>query len=150
MDEAGEQVEPGVALPDPLPQVRGAVPVRVRRVALPAVVAQVERQEPRRLARQPGRHRDRLGVDREVHDRPPAERHVLRVAVRAVLRDRVLDALAGQRVLQLRRRDRDAVHEQAQVERLGRVRARTATGGSPSAGSRRTAPPARASARARA
>ena len=70
---------------------------------------------------QPGRHRDRVGVDREVHERPPAERDVLRVPVRAVLLDRVLDVLAGQVVLQLRRRDRDAVDEQAQVERLVRL-----------------------------
>ena len=54
-------------------------------------------------------------------ERPPTERHVLRVAVGAVLLDRVLDVLAGQVVLQLRRRDRDAVEEQAEVDRLGRV-----------------------------
>ena len=50
--------------------------VRVRRVARPAVVAEVERQELGRAPVEPGRHRDQLGVDREVDDRPAAERDV--------------------------------------------------------------------------
>ena len=96
--------------------------VGVRRVALAEVVAEVERQEPRRLALQLRRHRDRIGVDGEVDERAPPERDVLRIAVVAVLLDRVLDVLAGEMVLQLGRRDRDAVEEQAEVERLVRVR----------------------------
>ena len=121
VDEAVQDVEPGVLGPDALPQVGGLVAVRVRRVALAEVVAEVERQEPRRLALELGRHRDRIGIHREVDERAAAERHVLRVAVVAVLLDRVLDVLAGEMVLQLRRRDRDAVEEQAEVERLVRV-----------------------------
>ena len=42
-----EDVEPGILAPDPLPEVRGLVAVGVRRIALPEVVAEVERQEPR-------------------------------------------------------------------------------------------------------
>ena len=92
----------------------------------PPVVAEVERQELRPLPREPRRHRHLLRVDREVHERPRPSSHVRRVTVRAVLRHRVLDPLAGQRVLQLRRRHRDPVHEQAQVERVRRP-ARTAS-----------------------
>ena len=50
-----------------------------------------------------------------------AQGDVRRVPVRAVLRDGVLDVLVRQRVLQLRRRRRDAVDEQRQVEGLVRV-----------------------------
>ena len=116
-----QQIEPGVPLPHLLPQVRRAMTVRVRRVPGTHLVATVERQEPGQVARQPGRHRHGLGVDGEVHDRPTQQR-VLRITVRAVLRPGVLDGLAGDRVLQLGRRHRDPVHEQAQVERLRRVR----------------------------
>src|SRR5450830_1270616 len=56
VDEATEQVQPGVARPDLLPQVSGAVASRVRRVALAAGVAAVERQEARLRAGQAGRH----------------------------------------------------------------------------------------------
>ena len=91
VDEPVQQVEPGVALPDLLPQVRGAVPVRVRRVARAQLVAPVERQEPGRLARRagssspPARCRPRSGRA------PAAAASVRRVAVGAVLRHRVLD-----------------------------------------------------------
>ena len=112
------------------------------------VVAQVERQEPRLLAREPGRHRNLVRVDREMHQRPRPSVTFFGSRSRPVLLDRVLDALAGQRVLQLRRRHRDPVHEQAQVERLCRCRIDRAAAGSPSAGSRRSARPARARPRA--
>ena len=62
-----------------------------------------------------------MRVDREVHERPLGEDQVVRVAVGAVLRHRVLDGLVRQRVLQLRRGDRDAVDDEGQVERVGRV-----------------------------
>ena len=70
VDEPPQQVEPRVLLPDPLPQVGGAVAVRVRRVALAAVVAPVEGQKACRGTLQPRRHGDLLGVYREVDDRP--------------------------------------------------------------------------------
>ena len=47
VDEAMQDVEPGILAPDPLPEIRGLVAVRVRRIALPEVVAEVEREEPR-------------------------------------------------------------------------------------------------------
>ena len=76
----------------------------------------VEREELRRLAREPRRHRHQVRVDREVDDRAPRERDVRRVAVAPVLRDRVLDVLAGERVLELGRRDRDPVEEEREVD----------------------------------
>ena len=118
MDEAAQDVHPRVPGPHPLPQVGSAVPVRVGRVACPEIVAPVERQEPGLLPRQMGGHGHRVRIHREVHHPHPLQRAVLRVAVLAVLEDGVLDALAGQRVLQLGRRHRDTVHEQAQVDRL--------------------------------
>ena len=54
-----------------------------------------------------------------MHQRPTAEGHVGRVAIGSVLVLGVLDGLARERVLQLGRRNRDAVDEQAQVEGLG-------------------------------
>ncbi len=92
--------------------------VGVGRVALTVVVAHVERQEARGLPVEPSRHRDGVRVHREVHERAAGQRDVLWVAVVAVLRDRLFDALASEMVLQLRRRHRDAVEEQAQVHRL--------------------------------
>ena len=50
VDEPSEQVEPGVALPDPLPEVGRAVPMWVGRVACPSAVTEVERQEARRIS----------------------------------------------------------------------------------------------------
>ena len=59
-----------------------------------------------------------LIVHREVdHAAPELEQQLPRVAVALVLLDRVLDRLLGEAVLQLERGDRQAVDEQAQVER---------------------------------
>ena len=79
---------------------------------------------------QPGRHRrPGRGSTAKCTTARCAKSQVRRVAVGAVLLDRVLDGLAGERVLQLGRRDRDAVDEQAQVERLVVRRSRSAAGG---------------------
>ena len=129
VDEAAQEVEPGVPRPDLLPQVAGPVAGRVGGVALAAGVAAVEREEPGLEALEPGRHLDEVRVDGEVDERPPPEGHVRRVAVLPVLLLGVLDRLVGQRVLQLRRRDRDAVDEQAQVEGLRGRRRRRGAGG---------------------
>ena len=67
----------------------------------------------------------RSGSTAKCTTRAPGERDVLRVAVAPVLRDRVLDALARERVLQLSCRDRNPVEEEREVDRLrlvGRVR----------------------------
>ena len=120
VDEAAQEVEPGVPRPDLLPQVAGPVAGRVGGVALAARVAAVEREEPGLEPLEPGRHLDEVRVHGEVDERPPPEGHVRRVPILPVLLLGVLDGLVGERVLQLRRRDRDAVDEQAQVERLRR------------------------------
>ena len=103
---------------DLLPEVVGLEPVRVRRVAGAVVPAAVERQEPRRLAGQVGAEADLGVVDREVGDAAAElEQLLARVAVALVLLDGVVDRLLRQAVLQLERRDRQAVDEQAEVER---------------------------------
>ena len=96
--------------------------VGVRRVALSEVVAEVERKEPGRLPFQLGSHRDGIGVDREVNQRAPTKGDVLRIPVGAVLLDCLLDGLPGQVILQLCGCNRDAIEEQAQVDRLIRLR----------------------------
>ena len=53
-----------------------------------------------------------------MYDRPAVEGDVLRVAVFAVLRLRLLHILAGERVLQLRRGDGEAVDEEREVQGL--------------------------------
>ena len=53
MDEASQNVEQGVSLPDLLPKVGGLVAVRVFRIASTGSVAKIERQEERLLAAQP-------------------------------------------------------------------------------------------------
>ena len=93
----------------------------VGRVALAASVSPVERQEARRGALEPRRLGDLLGVNREVDDRPAPEGDVPGVPVGAVLLLGVLHALPGERVLELRRGDGDAVDEERQVQRLVRA-----------------------------
>ena len=61
------------------------------------------------------------------------EERLARVAVLLVLAARVLDRLAGERVLQLQRRDRDAVQAQRDVERLLRARREVKLAGQPEA-----------------
>ena len=118
VDEAAQEVEPRIPRPDLLPQVAGPVAGRVGGVALPVRVATVERQEPRLQPLEPGRHLDEVRVHGEVDECPTPEGHVRGVPILPVLLLRMLDGLVGDRVLQFRRGDRDAVHEQAQVERL--------------------------------
>ena len=119
VEEPTEDVHPGVAGPHLLPQVAGAVPVGIRRVAGTEVMAPVERQEPGLPAGEAGGHRHRGRIDREVHHAHPAESPVGVGAIRAVLGDCVLDGLTGQRVLQLRRRHRNPVDEQTQIDGPG-------------------------------
>ena len=118
---SAQQVQPGVPLPHPLPQVGGAVAVGVRRVALAAVVAPVERQEARRGALEARRHRDLLGVHGEVDDRPAPRVTFFGSRFVAVLLLGVLDALPREGVLQLSRGDGDAVDEERQVQGLVRA-----------------------------
>ena len=123
VDEPGEDIEPRVALPHLLPQVGRCVSIAAgRRVAGAATLtgtagALVERQEPGGLAVEPGRHHHRVGIDGEVDDCPP-QHWIGGVAIGAVLRHGVLDGLARERILQLRRGHRDAVHHQHEVERI--------------------------------
>lgn len=49
------------------------------------------------------------------------EQLLARITVALVLFDRVLDRLLGEAVLELERRDRQAIDEQREVERIGRL-----------------------------
>ena len=107
---------------DALPEVVGLEPVRVRRVARAVVPAQVEGQEPRALALEVRAEAHLVLVHREVHHAAAElEQLLARVAVALVLLDGVGDRLLGQAVLQLEGGDRQAVDEQAQVERALRL-----------------------------
>ena len=111
--EAGEDVEQAVALQHLFPQIgRATGPSRrIGRVAGRAVGSLVEGQELRRLAGEPRGHEHGVGVRGEVGQRAALELEdrLARVAVALVLAARVLDGLAGERVLQLQRRHRNAV-----------------------------------------
>src|ERR1035437_1686132 len=91
VNEPAEQVEPGVASPDLLPEVSSSVAIGIGRVALAAGVPAVERQKARLLASEPCRHLDRLGVNCEVHQRPAAQGYDGRIAIGPVLVLGVLD-----------------------------------------------------------
>jgi hypothetical protein len=65
--EVRQNVEQAGPLEHALPKIGGAVAVGVGRVARPAVIAQVEGQEARVLARQPRRHPHLGGANGEVN-----------------------------------------------------------------------------------
>ena len=91
VDEIAQDVEPGVALPHLLPQIRGLVAVDWRwwvarsswmtgtRAAL------IEGEEPGLLPGEPGGHGHVVRVDGEMHERAAGEDQVGRVAIGAVL-----------------------------------------------------------------
>ena len=122
VDELAHQVEHTVARPGLLPEIGGGVAVLCRghgRIAGAAEAAPVEGQEASLRPGQVGGDVDQLGVDREVREAPAVgEQRLARVAVGLVLPDRVLDGLAGERVLELGGEDGDAVEEQHHVEAL--------------------------------
>ena len=115
VNETSQDVHPRVTGPDPLPKISSTVPVGVGRIARPEIVALIERQETSPMPGQMSGHRHRGRIDREMHHPHPTQRAILRVPALAVLGYRMLHVLAGQRILQLGRRHRDTVHEQAQV-----------------------------------
>ena len=104
------------------PQVVGLDAARVGRVAGAVVPAPVERQEPGRLPLEVRAEAHLALVDGEVrHAAAELEQLLARVAVLLVLLDRIGHRLLGQAVLQLEGEDRQAVDEQADVERSLRV-----------------------------
>ena len=114
LQDVGE-APPGQHLP---PQVVDRQPVRVRRIARTVVPAPVERQEPRRLAGEPGAELHLPLVHGEVRDAAPELEQLLpRVAILLILQDRVVHRLLGQAVLQLEGEHRQPVDEQPDVQR---------------------------------
>lgn len=122
VDELAHEVEHALAGPGLLPQVaRGVASPRGghRRIARAAVLALVEGQEARLGAVQVRRDVDQVRVHREVRQAAAIrEQRLARVAVVLVLADRVLHVLPVERVLELRREDRDAVQEEHHIEAL--------------------------------
>jgi len=107
---------------DPLPEVVGLETLGIGRVAGPVAPALVERQEPRRLAREVRAHPHLVLVHREVHHAPTELEQLLpRVPVAPVLLDGVVHRLFGEAVLQLEGSHRQAVDEETQVERALRL-----------------------------
>ncbi len=110
VEEAPDDVEERVALPDLFPEVGGAIAARVLGVASAPMRAPVERQERRALAAKERGHVREVGIHREVDQRAALELEepMPRIAS-PVLCDRVLHGLVGERVLQLDGRDRQPV-----------------------------------------
>ena len=107
------------------PEVVGLEAVRIWRVPGTIVPALVEGQEPRGFALEVGAKPHLVLIHGEVrHAAAELEQLLARVAVTLVLLHGVFDRLLGETVLQFERSDRQAVDEQAEVERqLGLVAA---------------------------
>ena len=100
------------------PQIVGLEPARVGRIAGAVVPAAVEGQEPRGLALEVGAEAHLVLVHGEVgHAATELEQLLARVAVLLVLPGCVLHRLLGEGVLQLEGEDRQAVDEEADVQR---------------------------------
>ena len=101
-----------------LPQVIRHQAVRVGRIACAVLVALVEGQKPALLALQAGAELDLRIVHGEVnHAAGELEQQLLRAAGMLVLIDRIVHVLLGQLVFQLEGDDRQAVDEDAQIQR---------------------------------
>ena len=126
--EPVEDLQPGVAGEDGLPQVGGSGAEWVGRVAGVVAVAAVEGQEHGVLAGEPGGH-VHFGVgNREVHEGAGGkaqQRLALGQAILLVLLDRMIDGLS-EVGLELGRGDGDAVDEEHQIDGLARAGPRVA------------------------
>ena len=101
-----------------LPQVVRHQAVRVGRIARSVLVTLVEGQKPALLALQAGAEFDLRVVHGEMnHAAGELEQQLLGTAVMLVLIDRIVHILLGQLVFQLEGDDRQAVDEEAQVQR---------------------------------
>ena len=120
VDELADEVEDAVPGPDPLPEVVGRVAVAGRRdgrISRAAEAPLVERQEPGLRAEELGGHEHLVRIHSEVGEAPRVgEERLAWVPVGPVLVDRVLDVLAGERVLELGGEDRDAVQEEREID----------------------------------
>jgi hypothetical protein len=122
---APEDLQPALARPDLLPEIRSPVSaLRIDRIARAAVVAQVERQERSRWPFQRGGHLHFAVAHREVDQGAVGKREQRlgglafeepRIAVKSVLVDGVADAL-GKVGLQLGRGHGQAVEEEHQID----------------------------------
>jgi hypothetical protein len=105
---------------DLLPQIVGGEAGGIGRISRAIVPTLVKRQEPRAFALEMGAEPHLMVIHREMGDASAElEQFLARISVALVLLDRILDGLLGQAVFQLECRDRQAVDEQRQVERVG-------------------------------
>ena len=122
VNELANEVEHAVSRPRLLPEIAGRVaePGRGhRRIAGPAEPPPVEGKEAGLAPGEVGGDVNQLRVDGEVGEAPAVgEERLVRIAVGLVLPDRVLDGLAGERVLELGREDGYAIQEQHEIEAL--------------------------------
>ena len=128
MHEPLQDLQPVIPLPDIAPKIRNIITIirngpwvpRPPRLTRPAR-AEVKRQELGFPPLEPRRDEGAVGVNREVHERPPREERVVLIPV-PVLGDRIaLGVLPGVRVLELHGRDRQPVEEERHVNRLARI-----------------------------
>jgi hypothetical protein len=107
---------------DAPPEVVGLEAVRVRRVPRAFIPTLVEGQEPRGLVFEPGAEAHLVVVHGEVHHAAPELEELLAgLAIALVLLNGVPDGLLRQAVLELEGGYRQAVDEQAKVEREQRL-----------------------------
>ena len=125
VDELADQVENAVARPSLFPKVVGGVSLsgwRDGRIAGPAAVAAVEWQEAGLATPKAGGDVHQIRVHSEMRETTAVgEERFARIAVAPVLRDRVADILAGERVLEFGGEEGDAVEEERQVHALFRL-----------------------------
>ena len=122
VDELADQVKNAVSRPDPIPEVVRRVARaggRNRRVPRAAEAPLVERQEPGLGTGELGGHEHLVRIHGEVGEAAcVGEERLARIAVASVLPDGVFDVLAGERVLEFRREDGDAVQKEREIDAL--------------------------------
>ena len=117
VNEGLQQVQQTFARPCLLPQIGGGKALPGGRVTGPQVVAFVEGHKARRCARQAGGEVDPIRIYGKVRQAAPeGEERLFGVARGAVLVNGVLHRLAGERVLQLGRKEGQAVQKDRQVQ----------------------------------
>ncbi len=113
-----ENVGQAVRREQTLPEIVRLQSIRIRRIAPAIIPALIKRQEPRRLALELRAEHHLLLVQCEVDDAAPErEEFFSRIAVAPILLDRVLHRLFRQAVLQFEGGNRQAVDEEAQIQR---------------------------------
>src|SRR5665213_3306219 len=99
--EARENIEPRVALPDILPEIRRAMSRRRGRIAGPtslpcSTCSLIEWKKTSFGSLELGCHGHKIGIDHKVHDGAACQRQVIRITINSILLYRVFERLIGQ------------------------------------------------------